>query len=211
MKFELDLDETMELHLPPGENDIAARCLVRKAQHLHHRAYSEKKLFEILPAQLQPGHSYHCISGGDIDSLSYLKHIVKQQPLHYVLFSTWCMALEDIAQFQEWLTAGTIKRLDAYCGEIFPNSYRKEHLALSQLIRTHGGRLAIFRNHSKIYAGIGDDYSFAIESSANINTNPRAENTTITIDTDIYQFYKNYFDAIKSYNRDFDTWEPWQP
>lgn len=211
MKYDLDIDETFDLDLPQGEYELQSRCISRKSRHILRRAFSEKKLAEILPAELEQNTSYHCISGGDIDSLTYLKHIINQQPLHYCLFSTWCMALEDIAQFQTWLKSGQIQRLDAYCGEIFPNSYRKEHIALTQLVREFGGRVAIFRNHSKIYAGIGSKYSFAIESSANINTNPRAENTVITTGHDIYSFYKEYFDNIKSYNRDFDSWEPWQP
>lgn len=40
---------------------------------------------------------------------------------------------------------------------------------------------------------------FVIESSANINTNPRTEQGVITIDRGLVDFYKNYFDKIKSY------------
>lgn len=54
-----------------------------------------------------------------------------------------------------------------------------------------------FRNHSKIYAGVGEQFAFVIESSANINTNPRTEQGVITINRKLYQFYKDYFDEIK--------------
>ena len=60
-------------------------------------------------------------------------------------------------------------------------------------------RLCVFRNHSKIYAGEGDKFSFAIETSANINTNPRTEQGVITIDRGLYEFYKSYFDRIESF------------
>lgn len=33
--------------------------------------------------------------------------------------------------------------------------------------------------------------------SANINTNPRTEQGVITINRELYQFYKDYFDGIK--------------
>ena len=69
--------------------------------------------------------------------------------------------------------------------------------------------MAVFRNHAKIYAGTGPLFAFAIESSANINTNPRAEQTCTTIGQDVFDFYKTYYDGITSYNRDFDTWKPW--
>lgn len=61
------------------------------------------------------------------------------------------------------------------------------------------GRIAVFKNHSKIYAGIGNKFAFGIETSANINTNPRAENGCITINAELFQFYKDYFDGIKSF------------
>lgn len=38
-----------------------------------------------------------------------------------------------------------------------------------------------------------------LKSSANINTNPRTEQGVITIDRGLVDFYKNYFDKIKSY------------
>lgn len=32
------------------------------------------------------------------------------------------------------------------------------------------------------------------------------KNTCITIDKELYLFYKDFFDGIKSFNRDFDEW-----
>lgn len=46
---------------------------------------------------------------------------------------------------------------------------------------------------------LGDKFHFAVESSANINTNPRTENGCITIGEDIYKFYREYFDGINSF------------
>lgn len=88
--------------------------------------------------------------------------------------------------------------MDFYVGEIFPNSYGVEWYMLNQLINETGcGRVVSFRNHSKIYAGYGDNFAFVIESSANINTNPRTEQGVITLNRDLYKFYKDYFDGIK--------------
>lgn len=184
-------------------------CLKRETVHLYRRAFSESKLFDIIDRDFTPGATYHCISGGDIDSLSYVKHIIRQQDLNYLLLSTWCMANDDVLQLREWVEAGKIKRLDAYCGEIFPGSYSVQHEGLKKVVDLCSGRVAIFRNHAKVYAGTGDKFSFGIESSANINTNPRTENTTITVSQDIFEFYKDFFDKIRSFNRDYDNWKIW--
>lgn len=131
--------------------------------------------------------------------MSFLKIVLRQQDLNYLLFSTWCMASEDIYQIEEWLESGKIKKVDAYVGEIFPGTYKLEYRLLRPIIEKYGGRVAVFKNHSKIFAGYGDKFYFGIQSSANINTNPRTENACITIDRGLYEFYKEYFDGIKSF------------
>lgn len=174
-------------------------CIKRNTKSIYRRAFSETQLLDIMPLDMKDGESYHCITGGDVDSLSFLKIVLRQQSLDYLLFSTWCMASEDIHQFEDWIESGKIKKIDAYVGEIFPGNYKQEYKLLKALIEGHGGRVAVFRNHSKIYAGIGDKFAFAIESSANINTNPRTENGRITIDQGLFEFYKAYFDGINSF------------
>ena len=110
------------------------------------------------------------------------------------------MNAEDVLKFDMWLTDGTIKKLDAYVGEIFPNSYTNEWKMLNEIFEKHDcGRIAVFKNHSKIYAGYGDKFYFGIQTSANINTNPRTENGCIIIGEHIFRFYKEYFDGIKSF------------
>ncbi len=53
-----------------------------------------------------------------------------------------------------------------------------------------GGRVAVFRNHSKVMAGFGERFDFAVEGSANLNSNPRCEQTVITVDEGVARFYK---------------------
>ena len=106
------------------------------------------------------------------------------------------------------LAEGKIQRLDAYVGEIFPNQYADEYAALCEIVRPAGGRVCTFKNHSKVFACCADDYALVIESSANINTNPRCENTVLTADRDLFEFQKEFFDGIKSFNRNFDQWAP---
>jgi len=181
---------------PQRQQSIA---IERSYKNIYRRAFSETQLLDILPLTMKDGESYHILTGGDIDALSHLKIILRQQNLEYCLFSTWCMAAEDIYQMEDWLKSGKIKKIDAYVGEIFPGTYRLEYALLKPVIEKYGGRVAVFRNHSKIFAGYGDKFYFGIEGSANINTNPRTENACITIGKEIYDFFKAYFDGIISF------------
>jgi len=183
------------------DHHYAAIGYQHSTKHLYRRAYSELTLLDLMnDCDFNNNDCYHFITAGNIDSLSFLKIILRKQNLDYCLFSTWCMAPEDILQFDEWLKQGKIKKLDAYVGEIFPNTYKKEFEFLKEVFKNNNcGRVAVFKNHSKIYAGYGEKFYFGIESSANINTNPRTENACITINKGIFEFYKEYFDGIKSF------------
>ena len=74
----------------------------------YRRAYGEVKLLELAGLEeLKENHSYHFITGGDVDSLSFLKFVMLHCPqLEYLLCSTWCMAAADILQFREWIEGG---------------------------------------------------------------------------------------------------------
>jgi hypothetical protein len=189
---------------PPPAEEAPKRTkrssvLKRHSRNTYRRAFSETQLLDLVEGEdfaAEQGASYHFLTGGDVDGLSYLKIILRQQSLDYCLFSTWCMAAEDIYQIRDWLEAGRIKKLDAYVGEIFPNTYRLEYALLKTVVTEDVGRIAVFRNHAKIFAGVGQKFAFGIQTSANINTNPRVENGCITIGDDIYKFYKDFFDGI---------------
>lgn len=174
-------------------------CYEISSSYLYRRAFGETQLFDVLGTDgLKEGVSYHILTGGNVDSLSFLRYILRYHSLDYLLFSTWCMAAEDILQFREWMDDSRIKKMDAYVGEIFPNTYRVEWQMLNRLFdEKKCGRIICFRNHSKIYAGWGGNFYFSVESSANINTNPRQENTVITVDKGLTLFYKDCFDKIR--------------
>jgi len=194
-------DKVMEdMEVEPSSKRHSSECLVRKTSNIYRRAFSETQLLDITPKVLKDGYSYNYITAGDVDALSFLKIILRQQNLDYCLLSTWVMAGDDVLQIEEWLHSGKIKKLDAYVGEVYPTSYKYEYKKLVEVIKKYNGRVCTFKNHSKIFAGIGKKFAFGIQTSANINTNPRTENGCITIGKDIYEFYKNYFDGIISYN-----------
>ena len=181
-------------------------CMELSKRFEYRRAFSEVKLLEAMEyVKLENGTVYNFITAGDVDSLSYLKIVLNQHDLDYMLLSIWCMAAEDILQIQQWHEAGKTKKFDMYLGEIFPNSYKIEWGMVKRFYEKNPdvGRAAVFRNHSKIYAGynIGDDFYFGIQTSANINTNPRTENGCITVDKGLFDFYKAYFDGIQSFEK----------
>lgn len=193
-----------------SNDSLSVKCQTSRTINKTRRIKSELALEEELPWHFEPGVAYHCFSFGDVDALTYLRCILKQQPIEYLLLSTWCMSMTDVSEISGWIERGIIGRADFYDGEIFQASYADIYLALKDLCKGLGGRVAIFSNHSKVMAGFGKNFDFAIESSANVNTNPRSECAVVTIDSTLARFYKEeIFDNIKSFNNDFPNWEPY--
>lgn len=194
----------------PEQDDKSVQVKKTENKHTMRRIKSELALEKELPWHFEPGVSYHCISFGDVDALTYMRVVVKQQRIRYALVSTGCMASEDISEIRGWIENGYIGRVDFYVGEIFKASYYKQYQELISLCKTLGGRVAICRNHAKVMVLLGERFDVAIESSANVNTNPRIEQAIITTDSELAHWYKEFFDGIKSFERNFDDVTPWQ-
>ena len=195
--------QKIQQKIPETEIEENSVRVKKTSTYQTRRITSEAALEKVLPWHFEKGVSYHCLSWGDVDSLTYLRVIVKQQRLEYALISTWCMSQADIKEIFNWVDAGYIKRVDFFVGEIFKGSYAEEYSLLTELCTKYKCRLVIFRNHSKIMLAFGEKFDVCIESSANVNTNPRTEQTVITIDSDLANWYKEIFDEITPFNQDF--------
>ena len=190
---------------------IAARAIRTRSRIHARRASSEAVLAKILPPYIEDGDSWHIISGGDVDSLSYAANLIEHESFDRMLLSTWCMALDDVLRLGQWLDTGTLRWLDCYVGEIFPSQYADAYAALCATVRRHQGRVATFRNHSNVIllGNLETSRFLVIESSANINTNPRTEQTVVTADAALFNFYIDFFDGIKSNAANFPNWAPY--
>jgi len=179
-------------------------------KYLYNRFSGEKRLEELTDWEFDKNCAYHFITMGDIDSLSFLKFIIRQQKLEYCAVSTWGMLLRDITAIKDWIDQKRIENFDIYVGEIFRNRYVEEWDEWCRILQGTRSRICMFRNHTKIMICFGDKFDCVVESSANLNTNPRAENFVITANTELALFYKDFFDNIKSFERNFDDWKKYE-
>lgn len=134
-------DDAKPKEIEDDDKTVQVKKTVNK--HAMRRVLSELALEKELPWHFEQGVSYHCISFGDVDALTYFRTVVKQQKIRYALISSWCIASEDIAEVRAWLERGYIGRVDWYVGEIFKASYYKQYQELIALCKELGGRVAI--------------------------------------------------------------------
>ena len=96
--FATELAEAEAALVVDDEQKKAVAIARRKNRTFTRRAKSEQHLDEIMPT-IETDASYHVLSHGDIDSMTYLIHLLKKNgPLDTLMISTWCMAMPDIEQ-----------------------------------------------------------------------------------------------------------------
>lgn len=172
------------------------RNIVRKAT-------SERALCESLSWHFQEGDCYHCFSWGDVDELSFLKHVLRQQKVKYAAICSMAIAGTDIEDIASWWERGYIGRVDFFLSKLYIGSYPDSYIMLNDFLRKEKGRFVIFRNHAKVIAVQGEKFDCLIESSANANTNPRCENTVVTVDRELTRDYIKLFAGIQPLNENF--------
>lgn len=179
-------------------------CTEISDKTLCRRAWGVERLLSCLGMEKpKKGYSYHIMTGGNVDTLSFVKGLMlHHNTINRLIISTWVISGEDALQLREWVESGKVNNLDIYLGEIYPNQYKVEwHMLRKMFNETRCGRLCYFANHAKVClmdVGGGDYYT--IEGSANLNTNPRNEQGIITNSKGLYDFYKEYYDSIKTFN-----------
>jgi len=174
MDFELDLFSDPFSSQPKIEKKKrpvqAMRASAYRGTHrMRAKRYSSERQIEATCGfEIAPDESLHVISQGDIDSLTFLRWIIRQQRLRYCLISSWCMGGDDCDEILGWIKSGRIEKCDIYVGEIFKGSYGLIYDRLcSEFHELSCGRICLFRNHSKVMSGIGE-WAFTIESRENI-------------------------------------------
>ena len=186
------------------ERELAALGQARAINKQHRvdtrRVTSDEQLAELVPARIEAGHSCHVLSSGKVDVLSFTRHLLAGAGwLAYVLITTWRINRDDLEQFAHWLNAGLIERFDLVIDLRFARLSPDEYRFALELARKYGGFVTLCRNHTKITLASNPqaDIWYVLESSANVNTNLRLEQTAIHNCRALFDFYREAFDAIR--------------
>lgn len=210
--FEPEPEPEPERYGAMADAQRTVQVFKRMGTHQKLRLLSERSLDAVLPWHLEKGTSYHVASYGDVDALTFLRHIAKDQRIDYAIIATWCMAQVDADEIDRWVESGNMGRVDYVVGEVFQthSRYRAIRDTLARTAARCGGRVLRCRTHMKVMVVYGQEYDAVVESSANIDTNPRAEQTCITLDTGLADFYREWFDGLPNFDETPDGWEPWR-
>lgn len=110
--------------------------------------------------------------------------------------STWTAANVDVTTVCEFVSAGLLTN----SRWLVDLTFQRRSPQLAQRIRQTFGKEAIrvARNHAKFALIRNDTWQVVIQTSMNLNFNPRFENFTISHDPELHGFYKKIIDEVFS-------------
>lgn len=186
------------------EHDLRVIGRTRAANRQHQtrtrRITSDEAVSAVLPPVIAPSESWHLLSSGDVDVLSLLRHLLHGAG-HFdtVLMTTWRINRDDLEQIQAWIDAGLIETFHLLIDQRFARLAPDEYQLASRIAAQYGGSVTMCLNHSKVTlcACPQTDTWLVIESSANVNTNHRLEQSAIHNCRTLHDFYFEAFDGIR--------------
>ena len=157
-------------------------------------ANGTEALKAVLPSTIHVGESWHVITRGDVDMLSFIKHLLSgAEYLDFLLISTWRVSHGSLEELHRWLDTGIVDRFDLVIDPRFPRLGPTEYTVASQLTTDYGGRIVLARNHSKVALLRNARTKLVIETSANCNPNMRIEQTAVHHSPELFDFYADFF------------------
>lgn len=68
---------------------------------------------------------------------------------------------------------------------------------ITDIFKTNGWTVSMYNNHSKVMLFDADTGKFVIESSSNLNENPKVEQFRLEKSAELFDFYSSFFREIR--------------
>lgn len=165
----------------------------------YRRANGVYELCQKMMTKPEQGKSYHILTGGNVDMLSHLQWLMLHwKKIRRVFVTAFVMSAVEIQLCRQWLQDGTIGTLEVMLGDLFARQYKQEWLELTNMYEAGLiGNIFTSRIHAKIMLiEAADGTKIVIESSANCNMNPRIEQSCVTVNAELFDFYDVYLHEV---------------
>ena len=136
---------------------------------------------------------YKLISHGDFASISFILLVSEITKIKNMYVSTFRIGRKEILAIDEMKKRGRIDN----CKFVFFNIMRKSNSEkynyfdiLEKICKKNDFEIAEKQNHSKVILLDTEMGKYVIETSSNLNENPKIEQFSFEKDSELYEFYK---------------------
>jgi hypothetical protein len=210
--IEKDVDELLsemdnkEIKIEYIQKDINGLIVKMKSKERNNISFTEERdqfnaIINNLPT---PDQDIRLISvGGGFSSISIIKYIAEKETIDNLMAVTFRIGKKQIIELNNLYESGFLKNAK------FITSTSQERLdreydyleTIGYFVKKNHWQIACYNNHAKVYLMKTEKQNyFVLETSSNLNENPKMEQFILSNDQMLYDFYYNLFDnLIKNY------------
>lgn len=140
-------------------------------------------------------------SAGGFSSISFIKFVGKRVKINNLFIATLCVGLKEIAELDKMKSRGQLVNARFVVGKIM-QSYTKSstrarlYTGFADVCQKNGWGISVVNNHSKIILMDTDEGKFVLETSSNLNENPKIEQFSFEKDDELFDFYYKIMNSL---------------
>lgn len=170
----------------------------RKCFLLGESAAGLQKILE--KCQLKPRESLKIISfSGGFASISFVKSIAEREVIEYLFASTLRVGERQAQILDDLEFSGRIKHAEFIVGGIMKTDEESRYNyyeAFCRICKKNRWRYVVVNNHSKIILMQTQRNFYVLETSSNLNENPKIEQFSFENNKELFDFYKEFFEKV---------------
>jgi hypothetical protein len=171
-------------------------CLIRLAKkRKRFTILSGKKALDVeLHTLPDEGVCYKFLSDGTFSAICFILSIAEKVKINHMYVSTFRVGKKEILTLRHLSDKGLLGDVHfVFCGLMETDKY-PYYRVLKQVCDEKGWEYTSMGNHSKVILFDTDDGKYVLETSSNLNENPKIEQYSFEKDTELFDFYrKNLF------------------
>lgn len=160
---------------------------------------SIKILNELMPDLPGTEESYRAVSyQGGFASITFITAVASKEPIKELTASTLRVGEKQFRVLQQLYKQGKLDKVNFVIGSIMRENKEKYdyYARFKDGCEQNGWNYAVVNNHSKIILMRTEENYYVLETSSNLNENPKIEQFTFENDKQLYDFYYNLLIAL---------------
>lgn len=176
-----------------------ADCVkIRKKRKRFNLLKSEREIGGLIDGLPTEELVYKFVTDGGFSSISFVKYISDRCHIHEFYASSFRIGKKELRLIHNLYRSGVIDMCHFAVGTLMANDSEsvkryKYYEDFKSLCDTNGWKYSVVNNHSKIMLFDTDVGKFVIETSSNLNENPKIEQFSFEKDEELFEFYKTVF------------------
>lgn len=160
---------------------------------------SVHELERVMP-ELPEDEVYKMVSCGNFSSISVVVHVARQTKIRNLYASSFRIGRKQLQAIDALHKNGRIGKCYFAVGTLMKNDSetgKKYHYYddFETICKKNNWEYATINNHSKILLFDTDDGKYVLETSSNLNENPKIEQLSFEKDDELYEFYRSIFEG----------------